>query len=278
MKVLLNRSWIMVAAATLALLAAGLAMPASAGAAVDKAELCHVKGDGTYKLLRVPANAAQNHINGHADGFPGGAVPGVSHFDFGEDCLPELKVGIAFDIGGPGDNPFNDSANQGIIDAVADFRIKVLQSTVAFPPSYEEAFTELAEQDPAMVFGVGFLFQPAADAVAPLYPDTNFVVLDGVPAPQQKRARRNVQGARGILPCGGRCGADFDVGSRRLHRRGQRARSDRGVRSRFHCWCICGFTGSKRGRELPVRGARFQRVQRSGQGLPRGDNDVHRRC
>ena len=240
--------------------------------------MCHLKGNGTYNLLRVPANAAQNHINQHADGFPGEAVPGVSHFDFGEDCLPELKVGIAFDIGGPGDNSFNDAANQGIIDAAADFRIKVLQSTVAFPPSYEEAFTELADQDPAMVFGVGFLFQLAADAVAPLYPDTNFVVLDGVPAPAAERARRNVQGARGILPCRGCCGADFDFGSRRFHRRGQRIRSDREVRSRLHRWCTCGFTGSNRGRGVPVSAPRFQWIQRSGQGLPRGDNDVHRRC
>jgi hypothetical protein len=51
----------------------------------SKVEVCHLKGNGSYQLIKVNADALQNHL-AHGDAAPGAAVPGQEGMVFGADC------------------------------------------------------------------------------------------------------------------------------------------------------------------------------------------------
>ena len=98
----------------------------------------------------------------------------------------DVKVGVAFDIGGLGDQSFNDAANAGLQQAIADGLIAeentdFLEANAS--GSNRDANVEnLAEQGYDLVIAVGFAFSPGIDEIAPEYPETNFLVIDGFAA------------------------------------------------------------------------------------------------
>ncbi len=55
----------------------------------DKVAVCHVTGNGTYHLISININALPAHL-AHGDGQPGGAVPNMSGYIFGDNCAPTL--------------------------------------------------------------------------------------------------------------------------------------------------------------------------------------------
>jgi len=90
----------------------------------------------------------------------------------------QLKVGMVFDIGGKGDQSFNDSAYRGL-----QWASKLDMSHVEIEPGAdadrETGVRMLASQGFDLVFGVGFLFTDAIKAVADDFPDTKFAIIDG---------------------------------------------------------------------------------------------------
>lgn len=129
-----------------------------------------------------------------------------------ETAAPKsLKVGLVTDVGGRGDQSFNDSALRGLelwasgkklaggryVDATAE-DIKatlqqdllernppiapvnvtpvVLQSKV--PQDYEPNLQMLAEQGVSLAVGVGFMLENAVEAVAKQNPDMKFLLID----------------------------------------------------------------------------------------------------
>jgi basic membrane protein A len=91
----------------------------------------------------------------------------------------ELKVGMVFDIGGKGDQSFNDSAYRGIQWAVDEFKIKHVEIEPGADADRETGLRMIASQGFDLVIGVGFLFTDAITAVAAEFPKTKFAIVDG---------------------------------------------------------------------------------------------------
>src|SRR4051794_3833173 len=92
------------------------------------------------------------------------------------------KVGIAYDVGGRGDQSFNDSAYAGMKNAVEqlDATCTTGEAQDGEPESArEDRLRQMAEAGYNPVIGIGFSYSDAANAVAPDYPDVNFAVVDG---------------------------------------------------------------------------------------------------
>ncbi|MEW2080688.1 BMP family ABC transporter substrate-binding protein [Streptomyces sp. NPDC005283] len=94
-----------------------------------------------------------------------------------------LKIGMAFDVGGRGDNSFNDSAARGLDKAKAEFNAETKELTAKngeTPADREQRLASLAEGGYNPVVGVGFAYKDAIDAVSAKYPKTNFGLVDSV--------------------------------------------------------------------------------------------------
>ncbi|MEV5160063.1 MULTISPECIES: BMP family protein [unclassified Streptomyces] len=88
---------------------------------------------------------------------------------------------IAYDIGGRGDQSFNDAAYAGLAKAEKDLGVK---GTEAEPSEGEadadkvQRLTSLARAGNNPVIGVGFAYAPAIKKVAPKYPKITFGIID----------------------------------------------------------------------------------------------------
>ena len=103
------------------------------------------------------------------------------------------KIGLAYDVGGRGDQSFNDSAYAGVSKAVTEFDGSCLEGEAQDnePESArEDRLSQMADQGATAVIGVGFAYSDAVNAVAPKYPDVNFAVVDGFDP--DKKVNKNV--------------------------------------------------------------------------------------
>jgi basic membrane protein A len=98
----------------------------------------------------------------------------------GEQAASDIRAAIVTDVGGLGDQSFNDSANAGLERAAEEFGIEteVLESSA--PTDYVNNLTQLAESGFSPIFAVGFLMTDAVTEVAPQFPDTQFAIIDSV--------------------------------------------------------------------------------------------------
>ncbi|MER5555103.1 BMP family ABC transporter substrate-binding protein [Streptomyces sp. NPDC002793] len=91
------------------------------------------------------------------------------------------KSAIAYDIGGRGDQSFNDAAYAGLARAEKDLGVK---GTEAEPSDGEadadkvQRLTALARAGNNPVIGVGFAYAPAIEKVAPKFPKVTFGIID----------------------------------------------------------------------------------------------------
>ncbi|MGD8520962.1 MAG: BMP family ABC transporter substrate-binding protein [Desulfobacterales bacterium] len=96
----------------------------------------------------------------------------------GSASAANLKVGMVFDVGGKGDQSFNDSAYRGL-----QWASKLGVSHVEIEPGAdadrETGLRMIASQGFDLVIGVGFLFTDAIKAVADEFPKTKFAIIDG---------------------------------------------------------------------------------------------------
>lgn len=95
----------------------------------------------------------------------------------------DIGVGLAFDVGGRGDQSFNDAAYRGLQDAL-DEELVTEDNTDFLEPNAsgsnrDDNVVNLAEQGYDLVVPVGFAFSPGIDKIAPDYTDVNFAVVDG---------------------------------------------------------------------------------------------------
>ncbi|KOV63831.1 ABC transporter substrate-binding protein [Streptomyces sp. AS58] len=110
---------------------------------------------------------------------------GGTSTDSGNETKPkeDLGLAIAYDIGGKGDQSFNDAAYAGLEKAEGEFGYK----TADIEPTEgetdadkEQRLASLAKQGYNPVIGVGFAYGPAMEAVAKKYPKTTFGIVDSV--------------------------------------------------------------------------------------------------
>jgi basic membrane lipoprotein Med (substrate-binding protein (PBP1-ABC) superfamily) len=95
---------------------------------------------------------------------------------------PEDRPGLVLDVGGLGDDGFNDSAYAGLKRAEKDFGVKgdFLESTA--PTDYADNLTQLAENGFDPVIAVGYLMTEDLTQVSKQFPDTQFAIVDGIVA------------------------------------------------------------------------------------------------
>ncbi len=94
------------------------------------------------------------------------------------------KIGLAYDVGGRGDQSFNDSAYAGLTKVVQDLHGSCKESEAQTGESdadREERLRTLADAGYNPIVAVGFIYSPAVDVVAKesAYKDINFAVVDG---------------------------------------------------------------------------------------------------
>ena len=99
------------------------------------------------------------------------------------ECNEDLTVGIAFDVGGLGDKSFNDAANAGLQQAiedglVCDENVEVNEAD-ATGSNRDQNVQALSDAGFDLVVGVGFAFSDGINTIAPDYPDTSFMIVDG---------------------------------------------------------------------------------------------------
>ncbi len=92
------------------------------------------------------------------------------------------KIGLAYDVGGRGDDSFNDLAAKGVKDVAADLEATCTEqeAAAAEPESAkEERLRTLADAEHDPIIGVGSAYTAAVQKVAAEYPDLKFAVVDG---------------------------------------------------------------------------------------------------
>ncbi|GAA3158450.1 BMP family ABC transporter substrate-binding protein [Streptomyces virens] len=131
----------------------------------------------TSKLTRVAVGVASLALAATACGGTS------SENDGGGGSKEDLGLAIAYDIGGKGDQSFNDAAYAGLAKAKDEFGYKtadVEPTEGETDADKEQRLASLARQGYNPVIGVGFAYGPAMKAVAAKYPDTTFGIVDSV--------------------------------------------------------------------------------------------------
>ena len=93
----------------------------------------------------------------------------------------DVKVGMAYDIGGRGDQSFNDSAALGLDKAKTEFGVETKELEAGANETdaqKEERLRLLAQGGYNPVVAVGFAYAVALGKVATEFPDTKFAIID----------------------------------------------------------------------------------------------------
>jgi basic membrane protein A len=105
----------------------------------------------------------------------------------GTAASSNLKIGMAYDIGGRGDKSFNDSAAVGLDEAKKNFGVSgdnVRELSARSGETDTDRATRLellAKSGFNPIVAVGFAYAPALKQVAPKYPDVKFGIVDATP-------------------------------------------------------------------------------------------------
>ena len=92
-----------------------------------------------------------------------------------------IKIGLVYDIGGRGDQSFNDAAAAGLDRAATELGIEFSEASANEDGTNREELLDLQASEGAdLVIGVGFLFAEPMANVAAEYPDTSFAIVDSV--------------------------------------------------------------------------------------------------
>lgn len=96
----------------------------------------------------------------------------------GEGDGDGVPVGLVYDIGGRGDQSFNDSAAAGLDRAVDELGIVASEASANDDGSNREELLNLQAEANDLVFGIGFLFATPMTNAATANPDVNFAIVD----------------------------------------------------------------------------------------------------
>ncbi|MFM9615158.1 BMP family lipoprotein [Streptomyces niveiscabiei] len=90
-------------------------------------------------------------------------------------------IGLAYDIGGKGDQSFNDAAYAGMQKAMSEFKIPgrdVEPQDGESDADKVQRLTQLAQAGYNPVIGVGYIYAPAVKEVSAKFPNTTFGIID----------------------------------------------------------------------------------------------------
>lgn len=101
--------------------------------------------------------------------------------DNGDAPTSDVKVGMAYDVGGRGDQSFNDSAAAGLDQAMDDFGMESQESEAEdgeAESAREERLRTFADAGYDPIIAVGFAYAASIGKVAEEYPDVHFAIID----------------------------------------------------------------------------------------------------
>jgi basic membrane protein A len=99
----------------------------------------------------------------------------------GDGATSDVKVGFAYDVGGRGDESFNDSAAAGLDQAIDEFGMEAQESEAELDEpetARAERLRTFADAGYDPIIAVGFAYAPAVAEVAAEYPDLHFAIID----------------------------------------------------------------------------------------------------
>ena len=103
----------------------------------------------------------------------------------GSSAAKALKIGMAYDVGGRGDQSFNDAAAAGLDKAKADLGVVTKEATAVNgepESSREERLQQLIDAGYNDVVAVGFAYAPAVKKVAAANPEAKIALIDSTDA------------------------------------------------------------------------------------------------
>jgi len=133
------------------------------------------------------------------------------------DAASDIQVGVAFDVGGLGDQSFNDAANRGLEQAIADGLVPEENTDLIEPnatgSNRDDNVVNLADQGYDLVAAIGFAFSPGIDEIAGDYPDVNFTVVDGFAAEADNVSNLNFKAEEGSFLVGAAAALKSETGT-----------------------------------------------------------------
>lgn len=99
----------------------------------------------------------------------------------GETPTSDIKVAMAYDVGGRGDQSFNDSAAAGLDQAIAEFGVDSNESEASdgeAETAREERLRTFADAGFDPIIAVGFAYAASVGKVAAEYPEVHFAIID----------------------------------------------------------------------------------------------------
>jgi basic membrane protein A len=93
-----------------------------------------------------------------------------------------LRVGMVFDVGGKNDKSFNESAWRGLQRAESELGVRVEMREPSGGADRATMLRSLAAEGNDLVIGVGFIFGPDLERLAPQFPDVKFAGIDYTPS------------------------------------------------------------------------------------------------
>jgi len=97
----------------------------------------------------------------------------------GTDADPPARVAVVLSVGGLGDRSFNDLAHEGLDRSVRTLGVEGALGEPADHAEDEAYLSFYAERGYDLVVAVGYLMPSKLERVAPRYPDTWFLLIDG---------------------------------------------------------------------------------------------------
>lgn len=91
-----------------------------------------------------------------------------------------MKTAMVTDVGGLGDQSFNDSANAGLQRSKNELGVQTQVLESKAPTDYVNNLTQLSQSGYSPVFAIGFLMTDAVTEVSKQFPNTKFAIVDSV--------------------------------------------------------------------------------------------------
>ena len=140
---------------------------------------------GSLRTRRVLAALAVTSLALTACGGGDDATDTASPGAGGDDQASDVRVGLAYDIGGRGDQSFNDAAAAGLDRAKEEFGVDANEAEAGAGESdaaKEERLRVLASSGFNPIIAVGFAYSGPLATVAEEFPDVNFAIVDDADA------------------------------------------------------------------------------------------------
>jgi basic membrane protein A and related proteins len=104
----------------------------------------------------------------------------ASVFAAGSALAQDFTPALIFDMGGKFDKSFNEAAYNGAERFKEESGIEYLEFEVTNESQRDQALRRMARRGANVVIAVGFSFATPLEEIAKEYPDTKFVIIDGV--------------------------------------------------------------------------------------------------